>query len=435
MLLAGEILYFLHIPKTGGTSLLKWLSLHYAPDRICPHLELEPIRDDLEQDPRRYDFYAGHHGLELLTLLPKKPCLITWLRDPTPRLLSSYNYLRGLPEDTARQLLLNPHAQKQRELALRLNFDAWVALPNGENEIHNIQAHFLAGQKCSKSELLPRALLTLSRADHFGLTERMQDSVDLLCHRFVLPPRRFDVHLNRSRSPRATTLSAETADAIRRLEHIDFQLCDAARQIFDQRWRAMLADLELDPDNGNHRLVPDGGSGDEAFRGLIHARLEERFRRLRIGATPCETGRIDLNARVLGAGWMPAIKLPESGLNARWSGPEAVSVLYLNLPRERALQFSFTMLSVMDYEVIRSFEFRLNGEVVPLVCEPAPQRKFPYAHCFSGVITPAVLAREPGLAKLEFCISRTVPEPVASEPELGPKLLGFLTDAIALQPV
>ncbi|MFM1813548.1 MAG: hypothetical protein RLZ98_243 [Pseudomonadota bacterium] len=132
---------------------------------------------------------------------------------------------------------------------------------------------------------------------------------------------------------------------------------------------------------------------------------------------------------------MPPIRIPQAQQTVCWTGPESESVLYLPTAAARPLHLSFTVLAVMDYEVIQSFRLRVNGCRLPLILEPAPQDHFPYAHRFEGIVTPSLLRRQSGPARLEFCINRTFPEPVASEPALGPKLLGFCTDAITLQPV
>lgn len=132
---------------------------------------------------------------------------------------------------------------------------------------------------------------------------------------------------------------------------------------------------------------------------------------------------------------MPPVQIAQIQQPICWSGPETESVLYLPPTPARLLQLSFTFLVVMDYEVIQSFRLRINGFWLPLICDAAPQEHFPYAHRFEGIVTPSLLRRVAGGARLEFCISRTFPEPVACDPAQGPKYLGFCTDGLVLQPI
>ena len=94
MLELNDILYFLHIPKTAGTSLATWLASHFKISEVCPILEFSALRQDPDQ-MRRYRFFTGHWGMKLPALV-EGTRIVTWLRDPARRLLSNYNYLRNL---------------------------------------------------------------------------------------------------------------------------------------------------------------------------------------------------------------------------------------------------------------------------------------------------------------------------------------------------
>lgn len=96
----GEGLVFMHIIKTAGTSLRQALAAHYDPAEIAPQQFLEEMEDVGAEAVRdRYRLMMVHFGFGLASALA--PNMITVLRDPIERIVSIYNFWRGvpLPED------------------------------------------------------------------------------------------------------------------------------------------------------------------------------------------------------------------------------------------------------------------------------------------------------------------------------------------------
>ena len=96
--LAGPPVFFLHIMKTGGTSLVEGLRAVASP-RPCL---FEIFLDDLVSLPRhvleQVPLVAGHLGYEARTLLPAQFVTCVVLREPLERTLSHYGHLRGNPD-------------------------------------------------------------------------------------------------------------------------------------------------------------------------------------------------------------------------------------------------------------------------------------------------------------------------------------------------
>lgn len=94
-------LVFLHVPKTGGTSLHATLSSHFAPERFCPE-RFNGLRDWRLGALAAFDYYSGHFDYESCLGIPGASVqMVTLLRDPVRRLLSLYYFLRAHRQDYA----------------------------------------------------------------------------------------------------------------------------------------------------------------------------------------------------------------------------------------------------------------------------------------------------------------------------------------------
>lgn len=84
-------LVFLHIPKTGGTTLHHHFSAHFTPDETCPE-RYSNLQAYSPKDLRRWRFFSGHFDTDAIKLIPRPLFIVTVLRDPIERLLSHYHF-------------------------------------------------------------------------------------------------------------------------------------------------------------------------------------------------------------------------------------------------------------------------------------------------------------------------------------------------------
>jgi len=84
-------LFFLHIPKTAGISIINNFSEGYHPLQIKPLSYGDVIDNDL------YKFFAGHFSINEIQSKDKEILKIISIREPKKRILSLYYFLRKVP--------------------------------------------------------------------------------------------------------------------------------------------------------------------------------------------------------------------------------------------------------------------------------------------------------------------------------------------------
>ena len=99
-------LVFLHLHKTGGTSLINWIQRHIPPAATLwaasSWRDLSRVSDG---DARRKSFIRGHFGASILDWLDAPAFAFALLRDPVARVVSHYVHSLHDPEDVDHQIV------------------------------------------------------------------------------------------------------------------------------------------------------------------------------------------------------------------------------------------------------------------------------------------------------------------------------------------
>ena len=239
---SGDILFYMHIPKTAGTSLFSFISEQFKPEEVFPFRgsEFENNLNNLTpEEIGRYRFIHAHFDYTIYKLLSRKPVYITMLRDPVERVFSAYQHTKM---DASHRL----HSEiTEKNLSLKEMIDHPLA------PVSNVQVGYLVGKKLRTEEFnqlsdqakLEIAKVHLDEFAFFGITEYFNDSVELLCGTFGWEPQKDHKPLNRSLQPsQRENITPEEIRAIEERNQLDMHIYEYARKLFRKRFRNMGAE-------------------------------------------------------------------------------------------------------------------------------------------------------------------------------------------------
>ena len=226
-------LVFIHIPKTAGTSFRKAAIEYFGEECVCcdygPYAEETslPVRRWVIDETDMWQFYSefSNGGYRLLaghinagTYSPLFPAnqFITFLRNPVQRLMSNYQaYVRTFKYEKSFE-----------------EFFRSEEFINGQSKV---------------LEAVPWQTLGF-----IGITERYQESLNLLNEAYCLDIPFMEENLNKEKVSEAYDLQEETVAEILHLNAADTALYEQACEQFD--WRLNLAKQGLPFSRGSFRL-------------------------------------------------------------------------------------------------------------------------------------------------------------------------------------
>lgn len=400
-LIPEDVLFFVHIPKTAGTTFRFILDNRFAPEEISP-LEIYHPHDYRTVEPndlRKYRLMRGHIPYIAQQAFPQKPLAMTILRDPVYRVRSLYTFAQRTPDH---------HLHRRAKLS---NLGNFAFRHQNFLNVHNVMTYFLGTDFDFKArvqleghaywqmtlgvEHLERAKQRLNKMLFVGLVEDFNRSLLTLFYTFGwFPTIGFQSY---NITPRPAEIEPHTYNLIAEFNEWDIQLYAYGQELVQARFADMVNKLVA-----RHGSAEDDATNlpDERLFELLQAHYQSRFLE---SQTPVERLRVEMDKPVFGMGWHS----PEYDKRAGWvrwigaSGTQAI--LDLALTDHTDLQIQFKIVNALQGDMLDSIRLQVNG--VPL--ELAKKQTGKVEALFTGVIKQSILVQKP-LTRLEFLVNRTL---------------------------
>jgi hypothetical protein len=248
-----ETVVFIHMQKTGGTTLRTLLEGQFPADRVCP-VRVDKLHLLSVAELGQFDFFAGHFDRSSICFIPRKEIkTVALFREPRARLISFYRFLRSHP--TRDEFASDPGIRLANELTAEEFFE--------RPEIRSLPAvynHYLIAlgasfswfkrnrgslSKEDISSAFDKAKRQIGAITAIGITEHFDQSVELICKALHIdkPPSIAPLHVTsnfveldaRFRVVEPVVMTPRLASALDELTVYDDELYRFATQEFDRQ--------------------------------------------------------------------------------------------------------------------------------------------------------------------------------------------------------
>jgi hypothetical protein len=249
--LEKEKIVFLHLPKTGGTTLYHLLAEGRSSEEICPE-RYNKLHSLTAGQLVGYQFFAGHFDYPSTQLIPGCKALITMFRNPIARLVSLYHFQKAHQTEIIERD--NLHLARLASSYKMIDFFQHEKIRNHPSinnamtrmlstRVHSTRwEHQVSANHPNIKPNLKVALEILENMRAFGIFEHYEQSVRWIFKSLKIPiPESIPHHMAFDtitqtdpglRKIVKEPLTANTLRVIEDLVSLDLQLYDRAKEIF-----------------------------------------------------------------------------------------------------------------------------------------------------------------------------------------------------------
>ena len=254
----NNTLYFLHIPKTAGTSLITILDSYFPSENILKAHDWGELLPQMPLDFSKFQFVRGHFGYSITRLI-HNPLCITMLRDPVNQMISAYKMLSRQEKDIEHfkiptdknlsQLIEGPYLN-----GLKNPQTHWLVIEQdilsrtksfSKDELKNYRPEEDESllPKISYEDFLKKAKKRITEFKFVGIVEKMEESLFLLHYTFGWKPIRNNIRENVSPNSE-NEITGKALEKLEKNTKIDLKLYKYAKNIFEERYTKMIKELQ-----------------------------------------------------------------------------------------------------------------------------------------------------------------------------------------------
>ena len=361
------VTYFTHIPKTGGTSFTVLLDRFFPADQIFTHKVWHKVIDVNGIKEHPYRLFRGHFGGGGAKLLTNQPIqYLTFLRKPELLVYSTYQFAKR------REKILNHELVSEQDM----NFLQFLQHPDTQALINNRMTRhlsfdfhedpstdgvFLSADTINRvqplidsdqtaiddQQRLARAQNFINTSLWFGLLERFDESLQLLCYQMKWPPIGQTQPLNVHKRDKKKAIGEREWALIRKNNTCDFNLYNTSEVLFNQRHQRMINDLE------QYRNKPS-----DNIEKLLDCHYQAHHTAQRSAGCCYRFDQI-----LLGTGWHQREPMHNQEGYFRWTGPDRISTIDFWLQIQN-YQLEIHIHNAINTSVLDQLELTINGQPI-----------------------------------------------------------------------
>lgn len=222
----NNLTIFMHIPKTGGTTLNKIFKKQYNFDEIYDH---DSFKDKMiehekltKEEKGKLKAVAGHYLYGIDQFFAKEFNYFTMLRDPVDRVISLYYFLQNYPGyERVKKMTLEEYVLK-------------------EAEAYNFQTVMVSGIPIKPD--LEKAKENLKTFTVVGLTEFFNESLFLLKKAYGWNDIHYKKHNITKKRLKKEELPSTVINLIKKYNELDLELYDFSKQLMAKQLQTLTPD-------------------------------------------------------------------------------------------------------------------------------------------------------------------------------------------------